>query len=123
MKYNNLLLSRILKSKRILRGISIRNLAGQVGISDTELSRIENGERLSFNIVTLIKICDVLKLNFVKLLQYTNYLPSRFDDTLDSDFSNIPQFVRVNTNQRSLSKCQNCPYYGCILNFYSWRYR
>jgi len=42
---NHLLLAKILRDRRIELGISINSLAVRVGISHTEVSRIESGER------------------------------------------------------------------------------
>lgn len=75
MKNNYVLLAEILKLKRVILGYSKRGLAEAVGISHTELSRIENGSRENYNIVTLINMCIVLKIDFVRLLKITGYLP------------------------------------------------
>lgn len=44
MKYNYLFIGNFLRNKRFEMNYSIRSLARQVGMSDTELSRWENGE-------------------------------------------------------------------------------
>lgn len=77
MKNNYVLLAEILKLKRVVLGYSKRSLAAEVGISHTELSRIENGSRENYNVVTLINMCNVLKIDFVRLLKITGYLPSK----------------------------------------------
>lgn len=86
MKNDYLKLAVILRNKRLERGYSVRGLSRAVGISDTELTRIENGERQNYNLITLIALCKVLKLDFIKLLQVTNYLPEYFDYLPDSQF-------------------------------------
>lgn len=63
-----------IRSERIAKGISIRGLAREIGISDTELSRIENGERKNLQIEPIIKICEILDIDFVDLLKRTGYL-------------------------------------------------
>lgn len=109
MRYNYLLLSDLLRSKRIERNYSIRGLSRAVGISDTELSRIENGERKNFNLVTLINLCEVLRIDFIKLLKVTGYLPSNYiiqpNHNLDGDFKINPIIRRDRTT------CQTCKYY------------
>ena len=109
MRYNYLLLSDLLRSKRLERGYSIRGLARIVGISDTELSRIENGERKNFNLVTLISLCEVLRIDFIKLLKVTGYLPNNYiiqpNLNLDGDFK-INPIVR-----RDKTTCNTCKYY------------
>lgn len=75
MKYNYLKMAEILKKMRIKRGLSTRDLASMVGVSHAEISRIENGNRVSMGIITLIEICEVLKIDFFKLLKATNYYP------------------------------------------------
>ena len=44
------------------------------GINHSEVSRIENGLKPKIDIIALIKICEVLDLDFEKLLKVTNYL-------------------------------------------------
>lgn len=55
MKYNYLELAETLKEKRKEKGISTRNLGEKVGVSHTEISRIENGMRPHFSFVILSK--------------------------------------------------------------------
>ena len=80
MKNNYILMARIFKIKRLMLGFSKRELARAVGISHTELSRIENFERPNYNVVTLINMCEVLQLNFMKLLKICGYLPVKNGD-------------------------------------------
>ena len=109
MRYNYLLLSDLLRSKRIERNYSIRGLSRVVGISDTELSRIENGERKNFNLITLISLCEVLEIDFIKLLKVTGYLPNNYiiqpNHNLDGNFKINPIIKRDRNN------CQTCKYY------------
>ena len=62
MKNNYLKLGKIIRNEREEKGFSRRKLSALVDISDTELKRIENGERQVPNIITLIKLCKILKL-------------------------------------------------------------
>jgi len=73
MKNNYMVLAEIIKSRRISLGYSLRQLANEVGISHTELARIENGNRQGINVVTLIQICKVLNLNFVNVLEESDF--------------------------------------------------
>lgn len=118
MRYNYLLLSDLLRSKRIERNYSIRGLSRAVGISDTELSRIENGERKNFNLVTLINLCEVLRIDFIKLLKVTGYLPSIYvncsNHNLDGNFK-INPIVRKNKKTGNTCKYYCFPYGICIL--------
>lgn len=95
MRNNYLLLADILKAKRTLFGDSLRSVAGEVGISHTELARIENGNRENFSLLTLVNLCDVLNIDVVKLLMITGYVPfneEMFDQELLNTFND---FIRV----------------------------
>lgn len=74
MKYNYLKIAEIIKVKRLESGLSKRQLASLVGVSDTEINRIENGMKTNYNMVHLIKICNELDLDFVELLRIAGYL-------------------------------------------------
>lgn len=80
MKSNYLLLAQLLKMRRLTSGYSKREFARKVDISDTEVSRIENGERQNYNLTTLIKMCEILNLDFVKLLKTCGYLPCQKEE-------------------------------------------
>lgn len=73
MKNNYMKLAQIIKNRRIELGYSLRYLANEVGISHTELVRIENGNRQCLNVITLIKICKLLNLDFLLLLEEANF--------------------------------------------------
>jgi len=73
MKNNYMILAQIIKNRRIELGFSLRYLANEVGISHTELVRIENGNRQCLNVITLIKICKLLNLDFLLLLEEANF--------------------------------------------------
>lgn len=68
MKYNYLELAETLKEKRKEKGISTRDLGEKVGVSHTEISRIENGMRPHFSFVILSKICKELDIDMINLL-------------------------------------------------------
>lgn len=73
MKNNYLKLGKIIRNERENRGFSRRKFSALVDISDTELKRIENGERQVPNLITLIKICKILKIDLLNLLEDTDF--------------------------------------------------
>lgn len=74
MKYDYKKLGLLLKEEREEYEYSRRNLAARVGISDTELKRIEDGERVAPNLITLIKLCEELDLNLQFLLEESDFI-------------------------------------------------
>jgi transcriptional regulator with XRE-family HTH domain len=79
MKYNYLELAEIIKEKRKEKGISTRDLGEKVGVSHTEISRIENGMRPHFSFVVLAKICKELDIDMMNLLDDTGVWKVDFD--------------------------------------------
>lgn len=77
MRFNYYLLGEILKERRTELGLSKNKLAQYVGISQPEVTRIENGTRTIPNIITLIYMCEVLGLNFINLLKITGYVDEK----------------------------------------------
>ena len=94
-KYNYVLLAEILRMRRIACGVSLRQLANEVGISHTELARIENGSRSNYNLLTIIKMCNALGMDFVKLLKITGYLPVNDGDLDEATLANIESFNKL----------------------------
>ena len=84
MKYNYLLIGEIIRNERLKNNYSIRGLARLVGMSDTELSRWENGERINYNLILLIRLCEILKINFINLLKVSNYLPVNYTEEVSN---------------------------------------
>lgn len=121
MKNDYLMLAVILRNKRLEKGYSVRGLSRAVNISDTELNRIENGERQNYNLITLISLCRVLKLDFIKLLQVTNYLPEYFDYFPESNFDtrdyyNLKERTVLKNEYRN-TNIQGCPFCSvCVMN-------
>ena len=74
MRFDYYELSKILKERSLELGLTIRNVEDLTGINHSEVSRIENGLKPKIDIIALIKICEVLDLDFEKLLKVTNYL-------------------------------------------------
>lgn len=77
MRFNYYLLGEILKERRIEKGLSKNKLAQYVGISQPEVTRIENGIRTIPNIVTLIYFCEVLDLDFIEMLKVTGFVDEK----------------------------------------------
>ena len=77
MRFNYYLLGKILRERRIELGLSKNKLAQYVGISQPEVTRIENGIRTIPNIVTLIYFCEVLDLDFIELLKVTGFVDEK----------------------------------------------
>lgn len=112
MRYDYLLLSDLLRSKRLERNYSIRGLARAVDISDTELARIENGERKNINLITLIKLCEVLNIDFVRLLKVTGYYPHTYSYVSVNPVANQVRKVAIShTKQNKNVHCNRCEYY------------
>lgn len=104
MKNNYVFIATIFRGRRIELGYSKRKLASLVGISDTELSRIEHGERENYNLLTLLKLCEVLRIDFIRLLVASGYLPMDCvdgglkpltDDITEEEGAEIPEPEKV----------------------------
>jgi transcriptional regulator with XRE-family HTH domain len=62
-------LGKYISTRRIALGMSIRQLAIESGISHTEISRIELGERECPSIRVLISVAKVLGVDYLELVQ------------------------------------------------------
>lgn len=100
MKYNYLLIGETIRNERLKNNYSIRGLARLVGMSDTELSRWENGERINYNLILLIRLCEILKINFINLLKVNNYLPVNYKE----EVSNKEKFAESNYKNNNIDK-------------------
>ena len=65
MKYNYLKIAQILKEKRVESGMSQRQLASLVGVSHTEINKIEKGMVINYNLILLIRLCELLDIEFI----------------------------------------------------------
>lgn len=106
MKNNYVLMAEIFRFYRLFNGYSKRELAKLVGISHTELSRIEHCERENYNIVTLINMCRVLHIDFIKLLKMCGYLPCKKGE-IDEDILEYIDKV-YNKENKSNAKDEIC---------------
>lgn len=59
----------IIKYFRIKNNMSQNELATMIGINRSELSKIENGVRKTINKQILKRICNILNVNYTKLVQ------------------------------------------------------
>lgn len=78
MNYNNYVVGNIIRMRREALELSKNRLADLVGVSHTEIRRIEDGVRKSYNLNVLKRICDVLDLNVRELLFE---MPKTFEKT------------------------------------------
>jgi transcriptional regulator with XRE-family HTH domain len=69
MKYDYLKLANIIKECREKYGLSTRELGEKIGVSHTEISRLENGFKANIGVITLEKICEGLEIDLVELLK------------------------------------------------------
>ena len=63
MENNCLKIGKIIREKRIEKGYSTRELGELVGISNAEVSRIENGLKKDIGLITFLNICNVLEIS------------------------------------------------------------
>ncbi len=77
MKYDYMKLIEIIKNKRIEKGLSMRKLGVEAGVSHTEISKIENGIRPTFSFYILAKICEVLDIDIVNLMEDVGLLKEK----------------------------------------------
>lgn len=67
-------LGAFIRSKRKLACFSLKNLGEAVGVSDSELMKIENGQRKSPNWETLCKLAHVLGFHPFEILLVSGYI-------------------------------------------------
>ncbi len=72
MENNCLKIGKIIKKKRIEKGFSTRSLGELIGISNAEVSRIENGLKKDIGLITFLNICNVLDIDVEELLANAN---------------------------------------------------
>ena len=108
MKNNYSFIAEVFRKRRVMLGYSKRKLAAIVGISDTEVSRIEHGERENYNLVTLIRMCEVLKIDFIHLLVLAGYLPSNQIDNEDN-ITEMESLLDDDIAEDDNEDCDSCP--------------
>lgn len=70
---NGITLGKTIKMKRESLGISLNELAKEISISNSTLSRIESGKLKNPKAVYLFRISKVLKINYKLLLELQGY--------------------------------------------------
>ena len=90
-------LKEIIQTARELKGYSQRKLAKITKISNSELSRIESGERQKPDVDSLLRIANALDLSIRDLLKYAGYseIALQFDHSLRNVKSNIDYEERL----------------------------
>jgi len=66
---NNIKIGEVIRYFRMKNNMSQRELANIVGIDRTEISKIENNIRKTINDSVLKRICNVLNINYIKLVE------------------------------------------------------
>ena len=70
---NGITLGKTIKMKRESLGLSLNELAKEISISNSTLSRIESGKLKNPKAVYLFRISKVLKINYELLLELQGY--------------------------------------------------
>lgn len=72
-------LAEFIRTKREELKMSQRQLGIASGLSNTVISKIENGERLEPDVDTLRKLASVLNVNVIELMKLVGYLEETVD--------------------------------------------
>ncbi len=72
MNDNCLIIGKIIREKRIEKGLSTRDLGYLVGVSNAEISRIENGLKKDIGLNLFLTICKILEEDPVFVLDEAN---------------------------------------------------
>lgn len=100
-------LSDMIMNAREEKKISQRQLALLTGVSNSEISMIENGKRQKPSINILKKIAEVLELDFEEMLEVLGYINTEgFDNNIQSLTSEEKKFI-VDAIQEKWNKNQN----------------
>ena len=73
-----------------------------------EEERIEHGERENYNLVTLIRLCEVLKIDFIHLLVLAGYLPSNQINNEDN-ITEMESLLDDEEDDINDEECDACP--------------
>lgn len=77
---------KVIRTRREELGYTQKKTAEMTGVSNTEISKIENGERENPNPIILKKIAKALNIDYMQLLVESQYIDPNF---LEKDFINI----------------------------------
>ena len=90
----------IVRKIRKEKGISLRELAKQVGVSFVNISYIENG-RIETSKEVLRKISKALDYDFDKLLSATDLIDDDLTKIINKQPNLVPEFLRIAKNLSS----------------------
>ena len=90
----------IVRKIRKEKGISLRELAKQVGVSFVNISYIENG-RIETSKEVLRKISKALDYDFDKLLSATDLIDDDLTKIINKKPNLVPEFLRIAKNLSS----------------------
>ena len=93
MEYDYIKLIDILKNKRIEKGLSMRELGIKVGVSHTEISKIEHGVRPNFSFYILAKICKILDIDIVNLMEEIGIINKKEEKLFYVMFKNDEEYL------------------------------
>lgn len=84
------ILGNYLKEARNQTGLSQRDVYKAIGLTDSRLSRIENGTiDIEEGLSLIKKLADLYKINFVELLINTGYLDNEALSAYERVFNNV----------------------------------
>lgn len=106
-------IAELISTVRKKKNISMRQLAYLSGISNSEISRIESGERIFPNLKTLKAICRYLDIYYEDCLYILNlggtynmnnpfiieYYKNIVKDNIKTSYENITKKIELNNNQ------------------------
>ena len=106
-------IAELISTARKKKNISMRQLAYLSGISNSEISRIESGERIFPNLKTLKAICRYLDIYYEDCLYILNlggtynmnnpfiieYYKNIDKDNIKTSYENITKKIELNNNQ------------------------
>ena len=83
MKNRYIELGKIIREKREENKLTLGELSALIGISRSELFKIEDGQRKHIRLNLIVKICEILCINFDTLLKFLGYYDN--DNVKDYD--------------------------------------
>ena len=92
----------LLRKLRKKRGLGVNQLAGYVGISGAEISRIERGERKKIDPNLLRRLAPKLNVTYEYLMKEAGYLPSEIGEKEKLYLTSNDLFADLNPKDRKL---------------------
>jgi len=95
-------IGRIIRQRRLMTLMTLRDLSVAAGVSSSHLGRIERGERFPSG-RTLRKIAGPLGFSEVELFVWANYLPGESTNIVNNDIENgrLDPYVAMVLSQES----------------------